>query len=235
MNLKLLGISSYEEKAYISLTELGPSTAGDISKHSGVPYGKIYPTLESLESKGLISVIPDKTKKFQAKDPKNLIDLINNKKKEMDSLEKELVNLKQIYENNPKEAVILAKGKKNFYKLEREIPQPKKFEYDIKYHSEVKGEWINEAKALSNKGVTLKILTRYDNETKSNVDHWLKYVKNMKSIPNKGVAMSIVDDAVLLSMINNNTTLLIKDKATVELFKELFESYYNSKENLQLA
>lgn len=229
MDLKILGLNSYEEKAYTALVRLGSSTASQVSQESGVPYGKIYPTLESLESKGLLQVIPAETKLFQASDPANLIKLINTKKEEVSKIEEELKELRHLYTSHPQEAVTLIKGKKNFYKIAREMPIAKKVQYDIKYTSELNPEWIRESQLNKKHKVDHKILTRYNLETLSSVKKWAKYNKNIKEIPNIGIAMSIVDDkATFISLIKSNTTIIIKDKAAVELFKHLFENYYSN-------
>lgn len=229
MDLKILGLNSYEERAYLTLIKLGKTTASRIAQESEVPYGKIYPTLESLESKGLILVIPEKTKKFIASDPENLIELLRKKQSDIEDIEKELVKMRQIYIQSPKEPITIIKGQKNFYKVVQEMPVPKKYEYDIKHTSETKPEWIRDLVMAKKKRVDVKILTRYDDETKTNVKRWLRYTKNIKKIPNKGVAVAIIDDKFMfITMINSNITIIVHDKATIALFKELFENYYKN-------
>lgn len=53
-NIQALGFSQYEAKSYVSLVYLGPSTAYQISKQSGVPRTRIYEVLEGLEEKGIV-------------------------------------------------------------------------------------------------------------------------------------------------------------------------------------
>ncbi len=227
MDLKILGFSSYEEMAYKSLINLGKSTSAAISQDSDVPYGKIYPTLASLENKGLVKVIPEKTKKFIASDPKSLIELIDKKKKEMNDIKNSIKDLKIVYDSNPGEAITVIKGKKNFYKVVQEMPTAKKSDYTIKYSSELKGDWINEIRNYKRRKVNHKVLVRFDKETKDNVLEWTKHHKSSKRIDNEGVAMSIIDDDFMfLTMINPNTTIIICDKATIKILKLLFESYY---------
>jgi len=69
MDLSELGLTQNETKAYETLLHKGKSTAAELSKDSGVVYGRIYDVLASLESKGLIKIIPEKTKKFVPSDP----------------------------------------------------------------------------------------------------------------------------------------------------------------------
>ena len=59
-----LGLSQNEGKVYLTLVEFGKLSANDLSGKSGVPYGRIYDVLESLKNKGLVVVVPEKTKKF---------------------------------------------------------------------------------------------------------------------------------------------------------------------------
>ena len=54
INLNKYGLNSYESEAYLTMLRLGVSTASEISKQSKVPHGKIYPTLDSLQTKGFI-------------------------------------------------------------------------------------------------------------------------------------------------------------------------------------
>ena len=234
MDLKLLGLNKYEEKAYLALVKMGPSSSSEISQESGVPYGKIYPTLKSLENKGLVVVIPEKAKKFQATDPKNLMKIIIEKKSQLFEIEKKIGELKQAYASVPKEVVSIIKGERNFYQVVREMPQPKNYEYDIKYTSELNPEWLRGLDYAKKNKIDMKILARYDDETQKNVRKWMRYTKKIKAIPNKGVAAAIIDDKFMfITMINSNITLIIKDTAAIKVFKALFESYYDQAENIK--
>ena len=119
MDLKLLGLTDYEEKVYITLAKSGKSSAGEISRESNVPYGKIYVILEKLEAKNLVNIIPEKTKKFIATSPKNLIKTLENEENKLKNLKKELKDLKKVYTVHEEEVVRIARGKKNFHKLNK--------------------------------------------------------------------------------------------------------------------
>ena len=80
--LEFLGLTKYEEMAYITLLKKGCMNAEVLSKESGVPLGKIYHTLSKLAEKGLIKIIPQRPKLFEAVDPKIAIQtLIEIRKK----------------------------------------------------------------------------------------------------------------------------------------------------------
>jgi sugar-specific transcriptional regulator TrmB len=227
MDLTEIGLTKNESKVFETLVKIGKSGSSTISKESGVSYSRIYDVLASLEHKGLVKVIPEKGKKFVPSDPKILKNLIEKKKRSLETLNKEINRLKKIYEIKEKEPVQIAKGKRNFYKLERELPRPKKLEFNIKYTAEYKPVWEREYKKYLRKRIELKELVRVDKKTIKNVKKWLKIHKNIKEIPNEGVAISIRDDsAILISLIKSNVSILIKDTPFVNLMKELFRKYY---------
>jgi HTH-type transcriptional regulator, sugar sensing transcriptional regulator len=78
--LQEIGLTERESKVYLALLELGETTVGPIASKTKIQHAKIYPTLEKLIDKGLVSyIIKSKTKYFQATSPKNLLRLIKEK------------------------------------------------------------------------------------------------------------------------------------------------------------
>lgn len=232
MNLKQIGLSDYEEKAYTALIRLGKSTASVISRESKVSYGKIYEVLASLEQKGLINTVPDKTKMFIAQDPKRLIDIISSKVSELSALKIEVQNLKQIYESQEEECIQTIKGKNNFYKIIRQMQPPKKFKYTIKYTSEFHPEWAREDKKIFKTGINIKSLCKYDKSTIENVKKWLTVHPNIRPIENTGVAIDLREKEIIITLINHNTLISIKDESFIKLMKILFENAYNNSKQI---
>ncbi len=77
---KELGFSERETKVYLALLELGQTSVGPIAAKTRIQHSKIYPTLEKLIDKGLVSyVIKSKTKYFQAINPKQIINILKEK------------------------------------------------------------------------------------------------------------------------------------------------------------
>jgi hypothetical protein len=52
--LREAGLTTYQSKAYLELKSEGGLTPTEIAQRSGVPHGKIYETLYSLENVGLV-------------------------------------------------------------------------------------------------------------------------------------------------------------------------------------
>lgn len=229
--LEELGLTKNETRVYTTLLERGNLTAGDISKFSGVPYGRIYDVLASLEQKGFIKIIPEKTKKFVALSPKEFDQIIDRKKENLDKLKEKIKQYKHLYDDRLEDPVILGYGKPAFYKIDRIMKDPKKFSYSIKYNSEYRPEWEREYREGQKNGRDSRSLVRYDKETEENVKKWFKIKKKIKKFDNKGVAMAINDQEVLISLIKSNVTLLIRDKNFCDIMSRLFlDSYKNAEE-----
>lgn len=63
-DMKQLGFSEYECKAYIKLLETFPLTGYTLAKHSGIPRSRIYDVLESLTAKQMVFVQEEKKNKL---------------------------------------------------------------------------------------------------------------------------------------------------------------------------
>ncbi|MBI2045385.1 hypothetical protein HYT23_04975 [Candidatus Pacearchaeota archaeon] len=112
-----VGLTDGESKVYLALSELGSSTVGPIVKKSGVAYSNIYDVLDRLIKKGIVSfVIKSKTKYFQAATPRNLIDYLNRKEKEIiaqrDELKKILPDIEKLQESSISQEAEVFVGKK---------------------------------------------------------------------------------------------------------------------------
>ncbi|MBT3298158.1 hypothetical protein HN385_04490 [archaeon] len=89
--LKELGFSEGEIKVYLSLFKLGESSVGPISKESKVSHAKVYPILDKLIEKGLVScIIKEGRKKFNANNPNMLLELLNKKVRDLEYNKKEI-------------------------------------------------------------------------------------------------------------------------------------------------
>ncbi|WP_336036379.1 TrmB family transcriptional regulator [Halobacterium yunchengense] len=84
-DLRDLGLSEYEANAYRSLLRTGPATAKELSEASGVPMGRIYDVLGSIESQHLVrSQTASRPKKYVAVEPDTALDrLLADRKREL--------------------------------------------------------------------------------------------------------------------------------------------------------
>lgn len=85
------GLSKNEAAVYAAALELGPATADQLAKHSGVKRSTTYLQLEELQSMGLMSTHEEGKKTlFTPESPENLARLIDRKKAELDLRQQEL-------------------------------------------------------------------------------------------------------------------------------------------------
>jgi len=64
-----VGLTEYETRAYLTLLERGVMTASEVSEHGGIPYSKVYETLNSLERKGWVEVERGRPSRYFPKAP----------------------------------------------------------------------------------------------------------------------------------------------------------------------
>lgn len=80
-----LGFSSGEEKAYLALLKLGPSSSGPIAKEAGVSRSKLYEILEKLARKGIVSHHKkNNVSCFSAAHPTRILNLLEQKKEQVE-------------------------------------------------------------------------------------------------------------------------------------------------------
>lgn len=93
--LEDIGLSNAEIKVYLTLLELGTSTAGPILEKSGLQNSVVHMTLNKLIERGFVTFVKEgKRNHYQAANPKHIIDFINEKKERFQEILPELL-LKQ--------------------------------------------------------------------------------------------------------------------------------------------
>lgn len=69
-----VGLTEYETKAYLILLERGVMTASEVSEHGGIPYSKVYETLNSLERKGWVEAERGRPTRYFPKAPSEALE-----------------------------------------------------------------------------------------------------------------------------------------------------------------
>ena len=83
--LESIGLTKQEARCYLTLYRFDESKVGDLSRSSGIDRSNIYPVLEKLIDKGLVSYrVQNNTKVFIANPSESLKDLIEDKQKELE-------------------------------------------------------------------------------------------------------------------------------------------------------
>lgn len=90
-HLEEYGLSKNEAAVYAAALELGPATADQLAKHSGVKRSTTYLQIEALQEKGLMSSHEEGKKTlFTPESPENLTRLLERQRAEIDLRQKEL-------------------------------------------------------------------------------------------------------------------------------------------------
>jgi sugar-specific transcriptional regulator TrmB len=89
--LRDLGLSEYEARAYRALLGAGPTTAKELSEDSGVPMGRVYDVLNQLEQYSLVrSQSASRPKKYVAVEPEPALQrLLERRRRELSARERQ--------------------------------------------------------------------------------------------------------------------------------------------------
>ncbi|WP_227355749.1 TrmB family transcriptional regulator [Haladaptatus salinisoli] len=81
-----IGLSEYEARAYLGVLQSGTTTAKEISDAADIPQSRVYDVLESLESKGFVTIQPGRPKKFGPIEPELAItQFVQHKRSNMEA------------------------------------------------------------------------------------------------------------------------------------------------------
>ena len=72
-NMRVLGFTPYEARAYHTLVRYGEMTARELSSLSGIPYSKTYEVLSRLQEKGFVEVQKSRPMRFKAVAPREAL------------------------------------------------------------------------------------------------------------------------------------------------------------------
>ena len=75
-SLQQLGLTSYEAKVLIALTQYGSGTAADIHALSGIPRSAVYGVITKLKDKGIIETQNTKPMRYKSMAPDKVIDML---------------------------------------------------------------------------------------------------------------------------------------------------------------
>ncbi|MDG6953838.1 MAG: TrmB family transcriptional regulator [Nitrososphaerota archaeon] len=95
--LKDLGLTSYEAKAYVANAGLGPAEPKRVATEARIPYPSAYTALKALEAKGWVEKIVSKPVTYRAKKPATVKATISSR------VEDTFKELQRVYRSEPTE------------------------------------------------------------------------------------------------------------------------------------
>lgn len=114
--LEDIGLTKAEIRVYLALLEVGLTTAGEVIKKSGLQSSVVHNSLNNLIEKGLVSyVLKGKIRHYQAIDPKNIIEFIENKKKKFEDILPELLIKQKLAKEKTETSAEIYEGTKGLF------------------------------------------------------------------------------------------------------------------------
>ena len=165
-----VGLTEYETRAYLILLERGVMTASEVSEHGGVPYSKVYETLNSLERKGWIEAERGRPSRYFPKAPSEALEAARLRLEDMVNSWKHVVmgELQPLYEKRElmeKPDIWILRGEFSILAKLREMLDVAKNELLIAVPTFAKG-FVDSSVALlgqvRNSGVSVKVMVAGD-------------------------------------------------------------------------
>ena len=225
--LEQLGLTRIEAKIYLTLLDLGPSLAGQISRKSGVHRRNVYDATERLIEKGLIGYIRQNNRRyFEATDPTRLLEILKEKEEKVDEI---FPVLKARYDSvKEKQETVFYKGRaglKTIFEDQLNIGK----EILILGASPLATEilrfyfkWFDKRRAK--KRVWVRII--FDESVRKNVDEIpLSKIRYLPKKYGSPTAINIYGDktAIILWSEENPIAIVIKNKEISEGYRKYFE------------
>lgn len=235
--LKEIGLTEREIKVYVALLELGKSTAGPICSRAKLAHTKVYDTLQRLVERGLVNyIVVSKTKYFQAEDPKEILNIIDEKRRNLLELISELsLKRKQGVE---KQEVVIHEGYSAFKALFNRIIS--EFEKnDFYYVFALKDDYFQKTapiffsnlhKKLEEKKILDRLIANFEvrkeilNTYKGNKNIKIRFVKQ-----NTPVGVAIVKNKIIQMVWGEIPTAIeITSKSIYNNYKYFFEEMWKN-------
>ena len=160
--LEDIGLTNAEIKVYLSLLELGSSTAGPVIEKSGLQSSVVHATLNKLVEKGLLSFIKEGQRRhYQAANPQHIVEFINNKKERFEEILPELLLKQKLSKEKPE--VTVYRGINGIKELLMELLEAGGKEHHTfgsTKESLMLGDswWVNYHKKRAAKNITAKLM-----------------------------------------------------------------------------
>jgi len=240
--LEEIGLTKSEVKIYLSLLEIGTSSAGEIVKKSKTTSSKIYETLEKLSIKGLVSsIIQEGVKMYAATNPSQILDFLNEKenriKKQKKVIELILPELEKKLKNTPHDSEARVykglKGLKSaFYEKLGTLNKGDTFlSMGVPSRSEeVNTFFLKYGKELEKRGIKIKSL--FGIEAKGEPQTKEKKLKNLKVKyfdDNTAAATNVLGDRVIIfpKEVKEPILFVIDNKDVAQSFRIQFKKLWN--------
>jgi sugar-specific transcriptional regulator TrmB len=233
------GLSANEAKVYLAMLNCGHSTILAIAKETEIKRPTVYITIESLTKAGLIkTVLKGKKKYYLPEEPEKLVQLLEAKKKSIESILPELRN--NYSSKNEKPKIVIHEGKDGIRKIYEETL---KSQTEVLWFGSIKDifeefmESYNKISAVSfayQKG-SREIVnnTLFDRNYAKRINSQKNPPSNVRILPGthffSSVDNIIYDNKVVsLSVKKNYYGVIIEDSDIANAYRTIFELAWKS-------
>ncbi len=236
--LEGIGLSKGEVAVYFALLELGSSTTGPIVDRAKISSSKVYDILKRLIDKGLASyVIKSNKKYFEAAPASRIIDYITERKKSIESQEKEIQSIlpeiehKRNLSKNVQEVKVF-KGTKGLRTVFEEIlAEIKKEDLFLVFGSSAsdrfRGFFNDFHKRRAKKGVRARMLFDLGARFTIGKDRQNTDLTKVKYLPQGYISPAAIniygDNVTIMTWSQEPLTIVVHNKE----FSNSFRSYFN--------
>ncbi|MFA6461053.1 MAG: helix-turn-helix domain-containing protein [Candidatus Woesearchaeota archaeon] len=227
--LESFGLSEKEVKIYLACIELGTSTANDIANKADLNRSTTYDLLKSFLEKGIASkVIKNNATHFEVVGPERLISLLEEKKKKILSVSKQLKLLQQSTVTKP--VVELFEGGEGVKAILQDIISTKKplssistskiFEMMVYYFP----QYIKNRKDAN---ISARVIQEASSQTEELKKKDKDEKRETRSIKNFNLSSTIFiygEKVAIIKLIKNELiSVLISDPVLAEDHRKIFE------------
>lgn len=231
-----IGLTEGEAKVYLALSELGSSTVGPIVNKSKVAYSNVYDILNRLIDKGIVSfIIKNKTKYFQAASPRNLVDYLDKKQKQIEnqkaSLEKLIPEIEKLQELKTKQEAEIFLGKKGLRTAYEKLYKNTKKDDELLFFYIHEDDYSEESNLFYNSiSEIVKAKTRGICNKDYKNSWFAKKARHLKmrflDIPLPGNIDIVNDKVLIVSWKGSLFSVLIHSESIAESFRKYFNEMW---------
>lgn len=238
--LSKLGLNKYEIQVYVYLVREGAIGAVELSKKSGVPFGRIYDVLYQLELKGFVKVVLGKPKTFAAIEPyialeaalKRIKDDVFDIEKDVKKDKKDLEKVFKASAEEKKPSIWVSRGRQSVResRIREILTAQKEFvgivspDVSTGFHPQI--ERI--ARESGKRGVKRRFIENPITKTElKKVKSKIKGGAKIRLHKYKGFTITLVDEKLVRIEVPDplfgRTSVIIENPSLGKFFKEVFE------------
>lgn len=229
--LENLGLTKSETSVYLALLEIGTNKVGEIIKETNLTPSVIHNALNNLVEKGLVTyIIKRNIKYYTPANPKLLINIIEEKKRDVESILPELMEKQKVIETEKAEIFEGITGIKALFwtMLERkDLDNNLLFfggEYDVPKHLEIDKFYTTINKKFKEEGIKTKGV--YEEKLRGKVD-----TNNLLDLRYTGISvpldLNIFEDSVaIISWSEKPVGTLIVSQQIADKFRLMWKDIW---------